>query len=146
VDAVPPESEQGRLFAELVGQVVAGKATPATYAQLHAELTQWRGNDARLQPLLQRSFLLKEVAPLSHSLSLCADTGLQALDYLSRGQRAPSAWAAQQMTMLQQALKPGHAQLLLMVAAPVESLVRASAGTPVANAHRGKRFEAEGEK
>jgi hypothetical protein len=33
-----------------------------------------------------------------------------------------------------------------MVAAPVESLVRASAGTPVANAHRGKRFEAEGEK
>lgn len=146
VDAVPPESEQGRLFAELVGQVVAGKATPATYAQLHAELTQWRGNDARLQPLMQRSFLLKEVAPLSHSLSLCADTGLQALDYLSRGQRAPSAWAAQQMTMLQQALKPGHAQLLLMVAAPVESLVRASAGTPVANAHRGKRFEAEGEK
>jgi hypothetical protein len=34
--------------------------------------------------------------------------------------------------MLQQALKPGHAQLLLMVAAPVESLVRASAGMPPA--------------
>lgn len=139
VDAVHPESETGRIFADLVGRVVAGKATPATYAQLHAELTQWRGNDARLQPLLQKSFLLKEVAPLSRNLSLCADTGLQALDYLSRGQHAPSGWAAQQMTMLQQALKPGHAQLLLMVAAPVESLVRASAGTPVANAHRSKR-------
>jgi hypothetical protein len=40
--------------------------------------------------------------------------------------------------MLQQAQKPGHAQLLLMVAPPVESLVRASAGIS-ATASRNKR-------
>ena len=89
--------------------------------------------------------LLKEVAPLSRNLSQCAETGLQALDYLSRGQRPPSGWAAQQMGMLQQALKPGHAQLLLMVAAPVESLVRASAGMS-ATASRNKRPWAVGGK
>lgn len=129
VDAVPPESNQGREFADQVQQVVSGKATPAVYAQMHAELTAWRDNDAHLQPLLQKSFLLKEAAPLSRNLSLCAETGLQALDYLSHGQHAPAAWAAQQTTMLQQALKPGHAQLLLMVVAPVQTLVRASQGT-----------------
>jgi hexosaminidase len=129
VDAVPPESEKARQFADLARQAAGGKATPAVYAQMRAQLTEWRDNDARLQPLLQKSFLLKEVAPLSRNLSLCAATGLQALDYLSRGQRAPAPWAAQQITMLQQALKPGHAQLLLMVAGPVETLVRASQGT-----------------
>lgn len=138
VDAVPPESETGRQFAGLVQQAVAGKASPAVYTRLHAQLTQWAGNDARLQPLLQKSFLLKEVAPLSRNLSACAQTGLQALDYLSRGQRPPSGWTTQQIGMVQQALKPGHAQLLLMVAAPVETLVRASAGMP-ANASRNKR-------
>jgi hexosaminidase len=138
VDAVPPESETGRQFAGLVQQAVAGKASPAVYTRLHAQLTQWAGNDARLQPLLQKSFLLKEVAPLSRNLSQCAQTGLQALDYLSRGQKPPSGWATQQAAMLQEALKPGHAQLLLMVAAPVQTLVRASAGMP-ANASRSKR-------
>ncbi|HEV2117411.1 MAG TPA: family 20 glycosylhydrolase [Terriglobales bacterium] len=138
VDAVPPESEKGRQFADLVQQVIAGKASPAVYTRLRAQLTRWSGNDAFLQPLLQKSFLLKEVAPLSRNLSLCAETGLQALDYLSRGQHPPSGWAAQQVGMLQQALKPGHAQLLLMVAAPVESLVRASAGMPP-TAARNKR-------
>ena len=134
VDAVHPESETGRQFSAMVQQAVAGKATPAMYAQMRAELTQWRDNDARLEPLLRSSFLLKEAVPLSQNLSTSAAAGLQALDYLSRGQRAPSQWATQQLSMLQQALKPGHAQLLLMVAAPVDSLVRASAGTPPAAA------------
>ena len=139
VDAVPPESEKGRQFAEMVQQVVAGKATSAVYAQVRAELNLWRGNDARLQPLLQHSFLLKEAVPLSRNLSLSAAAGLQALDYLSQGQRAPESWASQQAAMLQQALKPGRAQLLLMVAAPVESLVRASAGLPQRSAARRRR-------
>lgn len=145
VDAVPPESETGRQFAGLVQQIVAGKASPAVYTRLRAQLTKWAGNDARLQPLLQKSFLLKEVVPLSRSLSQCAETGLQALDYLSRRQSPPSGWATQQMGMLQQAQKPGHAQLLLMVAPPVESLVRASAGIS-ATASRGKRPWAGGGK
>jgi hexosaminidase len=145
VDAVPPESETGRQFAGLVQQVTVGKASPAVYTRLRAELSQWAGNDARLQPLLQKSFLLKEVAPLSRNLAECAETGLQALDYLSHGQRPPSGWAAQQMGMLQQAQKPGHAQLLLMVAPPVEALVRASAGMS-ATSNRNKRPWAVGGK
>lgn len=142
VDAVPPESEKGRQFADMAQQVVAGKATPAVYAQMRAEMTLWRGNDARLQPLLQHSFLLKEAAPLSRNLSQCAAAGLQALDYITQGQRAPEAWTSQQLAMLQQALKPGRAQLLLMVAAPIESLVRASAGLPQTSASRRRRTSA----
>jgi len=142
VDAVPPESEKARQFADLVQQVVAGKATPALYAQMRAELTLWRANDPRLQPLLQHSFLLKEVAPLSHNLSACAATGLQAIDYLTGGQRPPESWTTQQLSMLQEAMKPGHAQLLLMVTAPIESLVRASAGLHPASAARRRRSSA----
>jgi hexosaminidase len=145
VDAVPPESEKGRQFAELVQQAVAGKATPATYAQMRAQLTLWRANDPRLQPLLQKSFLLKEVVPLSRNLALCATTGLQALDYLTEGQRPTEAWTSQQLAMLQQAMKPGRPQLLLMVAAPVESLVRATAGRqPSSGARRKRRLAVSG--
>jgi hypothetical protein len=71
--------------------------------------------------------LLKEIVPLSQDLTAVSTAGLQALDYLDRGEQAPSAWATQQFAMLQEAQKP-KAQLLLMVVPPVQRLVEASSG------------------
>jgi hypothetical protein len=53
---------------------------------------------------------------------------LQALDYLDKGQTPPDSWKTQQLALLEQA-KGRSADLLLMVVAPVEQLVQASAGT-----------------
>src|SRR5229473_2500948 len=62
VDAVPLESDAGRRFSEQVDQFLAAAChDPAAEARLRAQLTTWRDNDAILQPLAQRSFLVKEV-------------------------------------------------------------------------------------
>src|SRR5207253_11524111 len=56
----------------------------AAEARLRAQLTIWRDNDAILQSLAQRSFLVKEVAATSQDLSALAAAGLAALDAIAK--------------------------------------------------------------
>jgi hexosaminidase len=132
IDAVRPESSTARHFADLVDAVVVGRAGAQAKGEVRALLTDWRDDQTNLQPLETQSFLLKEIVPISQDLSTVATAGLQALDYIERGERAPDAWATQQFSLLEQAQRP-KAQLLLMVVPPVRKLVEASAGqrTPV---------------
>ncbi len=68
VDAASLESDAGRRFGELVDQFVASAChDPAAELRLRAQLTTWRDNDAILQSLAQRSFLVKEVTANSQS-------------------------------------------------------------------------------
>ena len=94
-------------------------------AQIRTWLTLWRNNDAKLRPLLQQSALLEEDVPVSENLAMLGAAGLQAIDYLDRGQPEPDLWRTQQLAVIEQAKKP-VAGLLLMVVAPVEQLVEAS--------------------
>ena len=126
VDAVPLESAAARRFGELVDKfIAAGCQDPASEARMRAQLTAWRDNVATLQPLAQRSFLLKEVAGTSQDLSSLGAVGLAALDFLAKGQRAPDDWKGQQLGVLQELEKP-KAQLLLMPAPSVQKLVEAA--------------------
>jgi hypothetical protein len=86
----------------------------------------WRDNDAILQPLAQRSFLVKEVAATSQDLSALGAAGLAALDAIAKGQPAPDSWKAQQFAILEQVKKP-KAQLLLIPAPAVQKLIEAAA-------------------
>jgi len=126
VDAVPLESAAARHFGELVDKFLAATChDPASEARMRAQLTAWRDNVATLQPLAQRSFLLKEVAGTSQDLSSLGAVGLAALDFLAKGQRAPDDWKGQQLGVLQELEKP-KAQLLLMPAPSVQKLVEAA--------------------
>ncbi|HXM20528.1 MAG TPA: family 20 glycosylhydrolase [Terriglobales bacterium] len=127
IDAAHPESATARRFADLVDALIGGRADPEAKQEVKSLLTRWHDNPAILQPLETQSFLLKEIAPLSQDLSVVAMSGLQALDYIDRGDRAPEAWATQQFALLEQAQKP-KAQLLLMVAPSVQKLIEASSG------------------
>jgi hexosaminidase len=128
IDAVSPESDTARRFSDLVQTFTqSGYKDQAAETQIHMWLTTWRDNDARLHPLLAQSFFLQEDVPLSQDLSALGAAGLQALDYLDKGQTAPDAWKAQQMAVINQA-KTRQADMLLMVVAPVQQLVEASAG------------------
>jgi len=127
IDAVYPESDIARHFSDLVQTFVqSGYKDQASEAQIRTWLTTWRDNDARLHPLLAQTFLLQEDVPLSQNLSAVGAAGLQALDYLDKGQAAPDAWKTQQLAAIEQA-KLRQADLLLMVVAPVQQLVEASA-------------------
>lgn len=127
IDATRPESATARHFGELIDALVADRASTDTKQEIRGFLTRWRENQTALQPLEARSFLLKEIVPISQNLSAVATAGLQALEFLDRGERAPDDWAAQQFALLEQAEKP-KAQLLLMVAPAVQKLIEVSNG------------------
>ncbi|HEY4739728.1 MAG TPA: family 20 glycosylhydrolase [Candidatus Acidoferrales bacterium] len=127
VDSVAPESELARRFSSAVDTLVASHFHDrSTEDQIRAQLAMWRDNDARLEPLLQHSFLLQQVEPLSRELSALGAAGLQTLDYIDKGQAAPADWKSQQLALIEQAKKP-QADLLLMVAPAIQKLVAASA-------------------
>jgi hexosaminidase len=129
VDAVPLESDAGRRFGELVDQFVASSChDAAAEARLRAQLTAWRDNDAILQPLAARSFLVKEVAANSRDLSALGTVGIAALDAIAKGQPAPDSWKAQQLAIIEQVKKP-KAQLLLIPAPAIQKLVEAAAAS-----------------
>ena len=128
IDAVSPESDAAREFGDLVQTFIqSGYKDQAAEAHIRAYLTTWRDNDARLHPVLEQSFFLQEDVPLSQNLSALGAAGLQALDYLDKGQAAPDSWKTQQMAVIDQA-KTRQADMLLAVVAPVQQLVEASAG------------------
>ncbi|HSZ01220.1 MAG TPA: family 20 glycosylhydrolase [Terriglobales bacterium] len=127
IDAARPESVTARNFSDLVDAMVAGRADARAKQEVRTSLIRWRDNQSNLQALETQSFLLKEIVPLSQELTAVATTGLQALDYMDRGERAPAAWATEQFALLEEAQKP-KAQLLLMVAPSVQKLVEASSG------------------
>jgi hexosaminidase len=127
VDAVPLESDAGRRFNELADQYLAGSCRDASLAdRLRVLLTLWRDNDARLQPLVRRSFLVNEVAGRSQDLATLGFAGVAALDAIAKGQPAPESWKSQQLAIVEQAKKP-KAQLLLIPASAVQKLVEAAA-------------------
>jgi hexosaminidase len=127
IDAARPESTTARQFGNLVDALIAGQADSAGKQEIKALLIRWRDNQRNLQPLESQSFLLKEIVPLSQELTAVATTGLQALDYMDRGERAPATWAREQLALLEEAQKP-KAQLLLMVVPSAQKLVEASSG------------------
>jgi len=128
IDAVSPESDAARHFRDQVqAYIQSGYKDQAAEAQVRMLLTTWRDNDVKLHPLLQQSFLLLEVTPLSQDLSALGAAGLQALDYLDKSEPGPESWRAQQLALIERARTP-RADLLLLVVAPVQQLIEASAG------------------
>jgi hexosaminidase len=94
VDAAPAESEAAREFGVLVERAVAGDA--AARRGVRERLAAWRGNDARLRPLAERSALVKEVGPVSEALAAVAQAGLEALDAIEAGKKVAVEWRARQ--------------------------------------------------
>ena len=126
VDAVPLESDTTRRFSELVDKFVAVSChDPVLEARLRAQLTLWRDNDAKLQPLAKRSFLVQEVAATSKDLATLGAAGLAALDFLAQAGGAPDDWKTQKLAAIEQIKKP-KAQLLLMPAPAVQMLIEAA--------------------
>jgi hexosaminidase len=133
VDAARPESDTARQFSDMVNAFLSGKPKPGTETEIRASLTRWRDNQVELQPLAEKSLLVKEVLPLSRNLSTLGTAGLVALDYLDHGERAPDQWRSQQLALIEQAKKQ-QAQLLLMIVPAVQKLIEASVTPGAASA------------
>jgi hexosaminidase len=127
IDAVYPESDAARRFHDLVQTYVhSNYKDQVAEEQIRTYLASWRDNDSRLHSLLGQSFLLQELTPLSENLSALGAAGLQALDYLDKSEVSPESWRTQQLALIEQA-KARKADLFLMVVAPTQQLIEASA-------------------
>jgi len=125
VDAVLPESNRAREFADLVKTIVAGKASAEQWQEARTWLVLWRDNDAKLQPSLQRSVITAELAPLSRDLSQVATIGLRALDDLENHRTSNPELVQSNLQLLKAAEKP-EAVVRDMIVPPVEVLVEAA--------------------
>src|SRR5271154_4387366 len=126
VDVIVPESVVARQFFQAVNQFIASNFQDAkAEAYIRGWLTSWRDNDSRLQPLLQNSYLLKEVSPVSQNLSSLGTTGLQALEYIGKSKSAPDARRAEPVAFLQKTQTP-TADVFIAVAPAIQKLVEVS--------------------
>jgi hexosaminidase len=134
VDAVALESETARRFNELVDKYVAASCKDDDAAnELRAELIRWRDNDPAIESLAQKSFLVKEIVPVSQDLATLGKIGVFAMDYLILGSQPPAAWRTDQSAVLADVSKP-KAQLLLIPLAGVQKLINATGGTAACGA------------
>ena len=121
VDAVSPESEAAREVSLLVRRAIQD---PAQRPQLRKWFLRWRDNDAQLAPWLPSSWMLSDLAPLSHSLSVLGSVGLQAVDAIESGTPVAPEVRSQQLAAVNDAALP-QAELLIPVVPAVRQLVEA---------------------
>jgi hexosaminidase len=127
-DTVAPESEAARIFTKEVDALVSGNFKDAALeAEIRAQLMVWRANDAALAPSLAKSFLLMELAPISHDLANLGAAGIEALDYIDGAQHPADGWKTRQLAVVEQA-KISKADLLLPVAPAIQKLVESASG------------------
>ena len=125
VDAVPPESAVARHFSRLVDRVADGSASDAEKLEVRTLLLDFRGSNARLAPLLARSELAAELAPLTRSLGEIAAVGLEALDALNTKTRLAPERMVEVQAILNRAAAP-QAVLVNMAVEPVKRRVQAA--------------------
>ncbi len=128
IDAVHPESEIARRFSVAVDEFLASSCKDAAKAaELRGQLTLWAGNDARLQPLVQRSALVKNAGPASAALSQTAQLALDALDRITQGQSTNDEQKKQSVDALIAAELQAHkSQLTLPARQTFQKLIEAS--------------------
>ncbi len=123
VDAARPESMTARRFAAMMDSLIADPQYPNGY-QISDMLKIWHANHLKLQPLIARSPVLREIESLSADLAMVADFGLKAGNYFTAGVRPSAMWMQRALEMLEQAKHP-RGQVTLAVVEPVEKLIQA---------------------
>ena len=128
VDAVHPESEGSRRFSLLVDQFVSSSCKDSTVgAQIRAELQEWTSIEDRLQPLAQRSHLVKEAAPASSALSQAAKIAMDALDAIQKGAPLPTDQKKIQLDSLNALEQQAHKSQLTLPELPAfQKLIEAA--------------------
>jgi hexosaminidase len=126
VDAAKPESHPARKFENLVDEMLLN--TPQLNKNRFAiedRLKEWRDNHVLLLPILESSYLLKEIIPLSQDVRDLADVGLRALKYLEHQQSPPKEWLKQVKKLLERPKKP-ESELIIRIVPAIRKLFEAA--------------------
>jgi len=128
VDSVQPESDVSRRFSLFVEQFVSASCKDAALeAQIRGQLAEWASLDDLLQPLAQRSHLVREAAPASAALSRSARMALEALDAIHKGASFSDDEKKKQLATLQALEKQANQSQLTLPELPAfQKLTEAS--------------------
>ncbi|NOR14853.1 MAG: family 20 glycosylhydrolase [Candidatus Aminicenantes bacterium] len=130
VDAARPESLEAREFIRLVdGLLEDAPAYKKNIAAIREQLNGWRVNHSQVLPVLESSFLLHEILPLSYTVQRMAEVGLVALDILRGEAKPPLPWLEEISPILEQPRRPEHE--LRIMALPALRKMAATAFTKV---------------
>ncbi|MEJ2111982.1 MAG: family 20 glycosylhydrolase [Acidobacteriota bacterium] len=130
VDILMPESPLQRKFSNQVEDFLdTGNETNEGPVQLRKRLEDWLSNDARLKPILEQSFLLKEILPLAATVAELCRCGMEALTYLESGRRPPEQWREKTAALIERAAKP-QAEIYIAILPPIKKLIEAAVALP----------------
>jgi hypothetical protein len=123
VDAARPESDKARIFRNFVDKMLADSPQRKDKQEIIKEwLEEWRSNHVKLKPILEESFLLKEIHPLSEYVSKLAQVGLDAIAYLDDRNPPPQFWLKDVTPLLNPPKKPEY-ELVVMITPAIQKLV-----------------------
>ncbi len=120
VDASVPDPPFPREFSSLVDAYLKGDG--AAEERLKTLLTLWVKNHEGIVELSRFSPVVKEILPLSESLSRLAALALQAMEMRSRGEAPDKEWLEAGKALLEKAREP-VAEVELLVVSPLEKLI-----------------------
>ncbi|HEY6554058.1 MAG TPA: hypothetical protein VI669_11940, partial [Vicinamibacteria bacterium] len=75
---------------------------------IRARLLAWQAASSRVVPVIARSSLLADAAPLPGEVVALAAAGLEALAFVASGRPAPPAWFTGRSGLLDKPKKPLH--------------------------------------
>ncbi len=126
VDAARPESQKARKFRNLVDEMLADAPRYSANKETIREwLTEWHDNHDSLRPVLEESFLLKEIMPLSEDVSSLANIGLEALSYIENREQPPNSWLDNALTIMARPRRPEY-ELEIRIVPAVKKLMEAA--------------------
>jgi len=128
-DVVLPESDMARQLGDLVDDAIGnGPGSTETFDRIRSLLVLWQQNENLVKPILEKSFLLEEIEPVSTAVAELSARGLQALDYIRSKKKAPEAWQKEAASLLQQLEKP-QAEMLVAIVPAVKRLIDAASAS-----------------
>jgi hexosaminidase len=138
VDAVYPESDVSRRFSLLVDQFVGSSCKdPTVAAQIRVDLEEWASIEDRLQPLAQRSHLVREAAPASGALSQAAKIAMDALGAIQKGAPLSDEVKENELATLNALEEQAHKSQLTISELPAfQKLVEAASNSSVCTVPR----------
>ncbi len=128
VDAAIPDPEAARDFNYSVDRLLADNASDKNSVNvIRKKLTAWKNNDSKMEWLIARSPILKEIQPVSKHLSELASIGLQALHYIETGAKPDDDWMKESILTIDQAAQPGG-EIKLTIFSSIKKMVEYAGG------------------
>ena len=122
VDIALPDAEDARNFRKAVAEYLKGDKSK--FELMQKSLTAWKDNHSKLAALIENIPMLKEIEPLSVSLSELSAKGLDALKMIQEGKKAGSDWLKSSQELIKKAKSPSG-QMEIMIITAVETLIKA---------------------